>query len=103
MIYFSRERPTDDDMHNITADALLRGLAESGRLPRRPMAVRRLDCRSEFGRQVAVDFEADADLDKSGGRRREGRVSFILIHRYSPLYFVNLDRRRIRYLRRAPK
>ena len=52
------------------------------------MAVRRLDRGSEFGRQVAVDFEADADLDKSGGRPREGRVSFILIHRYSPYIFV---------------
>ena len=31
VIYFSRERPTDDDMHNITADALLAG--PSGKRP----------------------------------------------------------------------
>jgi hypothetical protein len=52
------------------------------------MAVRRLDRGSELGRQVAVDFEADANLDKGGGRPRDGRVSFILIHRYSPYIFV---------------
>ena len=50
---------------------------------------------SEFGRQVAVDFEADANLDKGGGRPRDGRVSFILIHRYSPYIFCEglLERR----------
>jgi hypothetical protein len=30
------------------------------------MAVRRLERGSEFGRQVAVDFEADANLEKGG-------------------------------------
>ena len=83
-------------MHNITADALLRCLAESAAFRgAEPMAVRRLDRGSELGRQVAVDFEADANLDKGGGRPRDGRVSFILIHRYSPYIFCEglLERR----------
>jgi hypothetical protein len=48
------------------------------------MAVRRLDRRSELGRQVAIDFETDADLDKGRGRPCRGRSLFILIHRYTP-------------------
>ena len=48
------------------------------------MAVKRLDRRSELGRQVAVDFETDADLEKGWGRPCHGRSLFILVHRYSP-------------------
>jgi hypothetical protein len=32
--------------------------------------------KSEFGRQVAVDLEADADLDKGGSRPGHGRFLF---------------------------
>jgi hypothetical protein len=39
---------------------------------------------SELGRQVTVDLEADADLDKGRARPRDGRLLFILIHRCSP-------------------
>jgi hypothetical protein len=39
---------------------------------------------SEFGRKVAVDFEADANFHKGWGRPRHGRFPFILIHRCSP-------------------
>jgi hypothetical protein len=48
------------------------------------MAVRRLDRRSELGRQVAVDFETDADLEKGWGRPCHGRSLFILVHRQTP-------------------
>ena len=37
-----------------------------------------LGCGSELGRQVAVDLEADADLDKGRGRPRHGTLHEIL-------------------------
>src|ERR1700719_4619311 len=37
-----------------------------------------LGCGSELGRQVAVDLEADADLDKDRGRPRHGTLREIL-------------------------
>jgi hypothetical protein len=43
---------------------------------------------SQLGWQVAVDLEADADLEKGWGRPRRCCNLFILIHRYAPLFFV---------------
>ena len=37
-----------------------------------------MGCGSELGRQVAVDLEADADLDKGRGRPRHGTLHEIL-------------------------
>ena len=37
-----------------------------------------MGCGSELGRQLAVDLEADADLDKGRGRPRHGTLHEIL-------------------------
>jgi hypothetical protein len=46
--------------------------------------IRLLNCGSQLGWQLAVDLEADADLEKGWGRPRHCRSLFILIHRFSP-------------------
>jgi hypothetical protein len=48
----------------------MRYVAEKQRAAASPstMAVRLLNCGSQLGWQVAVDLEADADLDKGWGR-----------------------------------
>jgi hypothetical protein len=66
--------------------ALMRYVAEKQRAAAAPrtMAIRPLNCGSQLSWQVAVDLEADADLEKGWGRPRHCRSLFIRIHRFSP-------------------